>query len=617
MTHRSANMEMGGMPSRGAAAGRHGRTRCARVSRPRTHRDRRSLGAMETFGRRFGEVGRPAPSARAFHAHPTLRVVRACHTSLVRACHTSHSGRARRRGMVLVVVLVVITLLALGALTFSELMMAEREGAEVAVAQSQARALADSGVEAARLFLAQDAQTQTQSGGWYDSTQFRGVAVIPEASSHGIGRFTIVAPRLEDGRITGIRFGLEDESARLNLNTLLALDPENKGIARQILMGLPGMTQDIADAILDWMDPDDEPREYGAEIDAYASLNPGYATKNGPLDTIEELLLVRGVTPALVFGMDTNRNFLIDRSEANAGIVIQADNSDGSMNFGWASYLTLYGAETNVRPDGTAKINIKNSTDLKKLYQDLQSAIGDDWAKFIVVYLQSNGYEAPTPSMPTIPLSAYELKLDENSKAGSATLDSVLDLIATRDAATGKNKVLKVRQDNKQVALESPFLEGSDSTFLTKLMDNVTVTSWKGRININQASRPVLSGLQQLQVQGTLPDLPADFVDQVVGRRPQDPTQASDDYRYETWLYSQSILNLKQMKELIKYVCAGGSVYRAQVIGYYDRGGPAARLEVVLDATTKPPRIVFWRDLTHLGRGYPLETLGVEASGQP
>jgi len=37
----------------------------------------------------------------------------------------------------------------------------------------------------------------------------------------------------------------------------------------------------------------------------------------------------------------------------------------------------------------------------------------------------------------------------------------------------------------------------------------------------------------------------------------------------------------------------------------------------VIDATTKPPRIVFWRDLTHLGRGYPLETLGVEAVGLP
>ena len=58
------------------------------------------------------------------------------------------------------------------------------------------------------------------------------------------------------------------------------------------LMAMPGMTDDVADAILDWIDEDDEPREYGAEWDYYAQLQPPYKPKNGPLDTVEELLLV-------------------------------------------------------------------------------------------------------------------------------------------------------------------------------------------------------------------------------------------------------------------------------------------------------------------------------------
>ena len=37
-------------------------------------------------------------------------------------------------------------------------------------------------------------------------------------------------------------------------------------------MGLPGMTEDVADAILDWLDTDDEPRELGAEIEYYSGL---------------------------------------------------------------------------------------------------------------------------------------------------------------------------------------------------------------------------------------------------------------------------------------------------------------------------------------------------------
>jgi hypothetical protein len=48
----------------------------------------------------------------------------------------------------------------------------------------------------------------------------------------------------------------------------------------------------------------------GAEIETYSAL--GYACKNGPPDTIEELLLVRGVTPDLLFGADMNRNGVID-----------------------------------------------------------------------------------------------------------------------------------------------------------------------------------------------------------------------------------------------------------------------------------------------------------------
>ena len=44
--------------------------------------------------------------------------------------------------------------------------------------------------------------------------------------------------------------------------------------------------------------------------------NPPYAPRNGPLGSIEELLLVRGVTPALLFGADLNRNGVDRRQRA-------------------------------------------------------------------------------------------------------------------------------------------------------------------------------------------------------------------------------------------------------------------------------------------------------------
>jgi hypothetical protein len=74
------------------------------------------------------------------------------------------------------------------------------------------------------------------------------------------------------------------------------------------------MTIEIADAILDWLDDDDEPREFGAEANTTRRWPP-YAPKNGPLETVEELLLVRGVTPQLLFGCDVNRNGMVDPDE--------------------------------------------------------------------------------------------------------------------------------------------------------------------------------------------------------------------------------------------------------------------------------------------------------------
>ena len=79
---------------------------------------------------------------------------------------------------------------------------------------------------------------------------------------------------------------------------------------------------------------------------------------------------------------------------------------------------------------------------------------------------------------------------------------------------------------------------------------------------------------------------------------------------YPTWLLTQSILTLDEMKAVFPLLTAQGDVYRAQIVGYYEQSGPAARVEVVVDATGTTPRRLLWREITHLGRGFPNETLG-------
>ena len=68
-------------------------------------------------------------------------------------------------------------------------------------------------------------------------------------------------------------------------------------------LGVEGEARDIVvDSLLDWRDADDLYRLNGAENDYYQSLPEPYECKNGNLDSIEELLLVRGVTPELFYG---------------------------------------------------------------------------------------------------------------------------------------------------------------------------------------------------------------------------------------------------------------------------------------------------------------------------
>ncbi len=70
------------------------------------------------------------------------------------------------------------------------------------------------------------------------------------------------------------------------------------------------------------------------------------------------------------------------------------------------------------------------------------------------------------------------------------------------------------------------------------------------------------------------------------------------------WLLMEGVVDLPTFKRLGPWLTTGGDVYSFQVLGHFDVGGPTTRLEAMIDATLKPPRITFQRDLTGLGRGF-------------
>ena len=362
-------------------------------------------------------------------------------------------------------------------------------------------------------------------------------------------------------------------------------------------MALPDMTEEIADAILDFLDDDDEPREFGLESDYYTSLGNPYRCKNGPLDSLDELLLVRGVTPQLLFGNDVNRNGIIDQIENQSQTSLDTD-----MQLGWANYMTLFSKESNKNDEGLVKVNI-NNPDLEQLYTDLGSAFDEQWRLFVIM-ARVNGIltEPPEGSSPVTTLPFVDLEFD--ALEATATFGQVLDLVNSYTTMEDPNS-------GEQIVLQSPIqlLDPLVGFNILTAMENMTTyegDSIPGRINIMQAPRLLLDGI---------PGLSPEVVDEIIIKREGDfellvPEGADLGRKFETWLFTEGLIDLATMKAIMPFICTGGDVYKAEVVGYYDDQVGTSRAEVYLDTTQPLPRILFWRDKSHLQSGYDIDVLG-------
>ena len=146
-----------------------------------------------------------------------------------------------------------------------------------------------------------------------------------------------------------------DETSKLNINTA----------TREQLLGLPYMTEDIADAIIDWRDTDQTPGAVGVEGGYYENLPFAYLPRNGPFRTIRELLLIRGITEELFYGEDTNLNGRLDYNEMDGNASPPIDNGDNRLDQGWAAYLTCYptgGSATSTAQTTTGTTQTTQST---------------------------------------------------------------------------------------------------------------------------------------------------------------------------------------------------------------------------------------------------------------
>ncbi len=472
-----------------------------------------------------------------------------------------------RQGMVLIVVLVTIVILSLAAYSFTALMQTEEQATRLMTRRIQSKYLVDSGVDYVRLYLSStDDEIREKGGLWDNYSRFQAIPVAVESANlANVGYFTVISSSLdEEGNPEGYRYGLMDESSKINLNVLPFNDAYLTGSARDLLMALPEMTEEIADAILDWLDADDDPRDFGTERSYYNSSVPAYDTKNGPLDSIDELLLVRGVTPRLLFGLDINRNGILDPDEAASEDVsaVEAD-----MYLGWANYMTLYSNESNLNGENLPRVNI-NADDLEQLYDDMKSAYDDEWANFVIYYrtAESEPSTSPPTEASAVIQSAALFPIDFDNLESKRKFNNIVDLVGA---------FVKVEDPNNLVSyVQSPIQLLNLGFTMPTAMQNLTTfegPTIPGRINIMQAPRRILEGI---------PGFTPEAVDRIVQVREfelDDPDGVDENRKYETWIMVEGIVDIETMKSLMPYICTGGDVYQAEIVGYFGDGAGTSR----------------------------------------
>ena len=244
-----------------------------------------------------------------------------------------------KRGVVLILVLCMVALFSAMIITFSS-----DEGLDIELAYNfhdsiQAQYIALAGVEAARAILVQDDPS-------HDSLDEKWAEFPVYAAT--------ASTYLNGAQLTGT---ITDECSKFDLNSLAIKDSytelRKQQFQRLFTLQNIDITQeeldDLTNSVIDWVDTDSEVTMGGAEDEYYLSLEPPYHCKNAPMDSIEEILLVKGMKSEYFFGTE---NYEGIRNYVTVGPV----SSGGKININTASEMVLKSISEHFNEDVVSSI---------------------------------------------------------------------------------------------------------------------------------------------------------------------------------------------------------------------------------------------------------------------
>jgi competence ComEA-like helix-hairpin-helix protein len=419
----------------------------------------------------------------------------------------------------------------------------------------QAHYLALAGIEKATALLYQNARERSRtatshSGELYNSPdQFRDVAFAR-------GQFRVLRRGREDEG-GGIIYGVTDEESRLNANYATA-DAFTK---------LYGMTPDAAAAILDWRG--DNAASAAASAEYYASLRPPYQPRNGAMQTVRELLMVRGVAPELLLGNDRHQNGMLE----TASKAEESDAIGAAVDSGWAGLMTVDSQVSNLSAAGEDRVDAQSADEAA-----LTSVKGitSEIAKAIVAYRDQNRFQsvadlldvtaAPSQNQPNQPNSQPAAQGNQPRQGQQPT--------------SGGN--------NSQPNASSPNSSGRkviSPDLLMDIADELSVgnsANLPGKININTASLDVLA---------CLPGVDRDLAQAIISFR-----QSNGFLPNIAWLLKVPGMPPQVLKQVAPQVVTRSETFRILSEGEVTSTGARQRIQAIVRVTLDGVATVSWRE---------------------
>ena len=395
-------------------------------------------------------------------------------------------------------------------------------------------------------------------------------------------------------------FGVTDECSKVNLNA--GTTDVN------MLEMLPDMTGELAPCIIDWRSAGDTPSSGGAKDEYYATLADPYTCKKAPLETVEELFLVKGADAGIMYGEDINRNGVLE--------TYKDSNKDGKLDRGLFPFVTIYSVSPNTNSSGGTRISLngpphvvitrsgRNGRTVTVTYLP-----NDALSNLLKQKLSDSSYKTVIGTLTKLlaknPATQFRNIFDFYNKS-QMTIDD-FKLVADSlvgNPASPQTGMINVVTAPKEVLMCLPGLVESDA--LALIAKRITL----GASSSSSTSAGGGAGLSNLRLSGAM-NSPGGLSGLSSGSVSSSISTAD---LYNPWWVAEAI-SPQKAAVIGGRITTRTSRYSADIVSVSGNGRSFRRCRIVVDAQ-KTPTVIYRQDLTHLGWPLAPEILTALKSGK-